>query len=234
MADVPAELRALERLASVAQVGGFRPPSTPRSSWLGAVLLGEPGERWPESNGRAMWPACQILVEELPAAPPAALRDVALVTLFLDLVDLPFDQIHGDGWELRAHRSVADLVPLVEPDRAVSERRPHEGLEIRPFPVLWRPRVELPSREDTPDELLDLWDATIEDEDLDGLKVGGWPLAIQSEVEWHLHDRGRVADAVFVLQVDSDEKAHLAIGDAGAAYVGWSPSAGWLLSWQCL
>ena len=62
---------------------------------------------------------------------------------------------------------------------------------------------------------------------MDGLKVGGWPRTIQSEITWP------ATDTEFVLQVDSDEKAQLAIGDAGAAYIGWSATAGWQLSWQC-
>jgi hypothetical protein len=236
---LPPELAALERLASVAQVGGFRPPSTPRSSWIGAVLLGRPDESWPVSNGRPMWPACQVLVEELPAAPSAALADVALVTVFIDLLDLPFDRPCGEGWELRTYATTDGLVPLIEPERPVSERRPEEDLQLKPFPVLWRPRAELPSRDETPTELYDVRDALDDDDrlaawsDLDGLKVGGWPATIQSVVDWTIDGRGRVADAEFVLQIDSDEKADLWIGDAGAAYIAWSPTSGWLLSWQC-
>ena len=239
MSALPPELAALERLASAAQVGGFRPPSTPRSSWISAVLLGRPDESWPVSDGRPMWPACQVLVGELPAAPPAALADVALVTVFIDLIELPFDRPNGDGWELRTYATTDGLVPLVEPERVVPERRPEEGHQVKPFPVLWRPRVELPSRDETPWELRDVRDALEVDDaltawsDLGGLKVGGWPRTIQSEVDWSLDGVGRVADADFVLQIDSSEKAELWIGDAGAAYVAWSPTYGWLLSWQC-
>ena len=235
---VPAELLEMQRLASVAQVGGFRPPSTPRSSWIASVLLGAPGESWPESAGRPMWPLCQILIEELPAAAPAPLADVALLTLFMDLIDQPFDQPHGQGWAVRTYATTDGLVPMIEPEREVSERRPEEDLQVRPFPVLWRPRIELPSRDDTPWELLDAWDEMAEHADaelldLDGLKVGGWPRAIQAEVSWDVMGRGRIDDAQFVLQVDSDEKARIWIGDAGAAYIAWSPSQGWVLSSQC-
>lgn len=218
----------MQRLASVAQVGGFRPPSTPRSSWIGAVLLGAPDERWPESNGRPMWPLCQILTDELPARTPAPLEGVALVTLFIDLIELPFDQPSGEGWEIRTYATTDGLVPLIEPERESSERRPEEDIQVRPFPVLWRPRVELPSRDETPTELRDEWDELVaHGDDLSGLKVGGWPQTIQSEVTWP------VTDVEFVIQVDSDEKSYIAIGDAGTAYVGWSPGRGWLLTWQC-
>jgi Domain of unknown function (DUF1963) len=233
---VPEELRALERLASVAQVGGLRPPSTPRSSWLCSVLLGAPGEVWPESEGRPMWPLCQVLVDELPTAAPAPLADVALLTLFMDLVDLPQESRGSGGWELRTYPTADGLVPLVEPDRDPAPGSHEEYISVRPFPVIWRPRVELPSRDDAPMELLDAWDALADGDDrldLDGFKVGGWPRAIQAEVDWSLGHPGGIADAEFVLQVDSDEKAGLWIGDTGAVYVGWSASEGWLVDWQC-
>jgi hypothetical protein len=204
------------------------------------VLLGAPHEPWPRSRARPMWPLCQVLVEELPAAAPGPLADVALLTLFADLVDLPYRAPNGEGWELRTYTTTDGLVPLVEPEREVSERHPEEALEVRPFPVIWRPRVELPAHDDTPSELLDVRDelADVEERDgglldLDGLKVGGWPRAVQAGVDWTLPDGRRVADAQFVLQVDSDEKARLPIGDSGVAYVGWSPTEGWVLSWQC-
>jgi uncharacterized protein DUF1963 len=230
---VPDELRALERLASVAQVGGFRPPSTPLSSWIASVLLGAPGETWPVWDGRPMWPLCQILIEELPAALPAPLADVALLTLFLDFVDMPSERPRTQGWELRTYATTDGLVPLVEPDRD------DEDFAVRPFPVLWRPRVELPSRDDAPWELLDLWDGMEENVDeelleLDGLKVGGWPSTVQGGIDWHVSGIGRVDDVEFVLQVDTDDKAHINIVDSGVVYVGWSPTQGWMLTWQCM
>jgi hypothetical protein len=233
-ADPHAELEGMQRLASVAQIGGLRPPSTPKSSWIGSVLLGAPEEPWPASKGRPMWPACQILVEELPAAPPAPLEGVALLTLFIDLVDLPVDQPPGQGWDVRTYMTTDGLVPLIEPERETSERRPQEDIQVRPLPILWRPRVELPSHDDTPHHLADARDE-IEDErlDLSGLKVGGWPQTVQSEVSWYLGEVMAVRDAEFVLQVDSDEKSHLWIADSGTAYLGWSPTRSWVFSWQC-
>ena len=222
----------MQKMASVAQVGGFRPPSTPRSSWMCSVLLGAPGESWPRSGERPMWPLCQVLVEELPAAAPAPLAEVALLTLFIDLIRLPHESANGDGWQLRTYATTDGLVPLIEPDREASEH------DVRPFPVIWRPRLELPSRDDTPFELLDLRDELDERDtagelsNLGGLKIGGWPETVQSEVDWWLAGKGRVDDAEFVLQVDSDETAHLWIADSGVIYLGWSPRAGWLLTWQ--
>jgi hypothetical protein len=185
-----------------------------------------------------MWPICQVLIDELPTAVPRALESVALLTLFIDLIRMPVDRPRGDGWELRTYATTEGLIPMIEPERVVSERRPEEDLQVKPFPVLWAPRIELPSRDETPSELLDERDALDEAEttrwvDLGGLKVGGWPHTIQSDVSWHLDGKGRVGDAEFVLQVDTNEKAGLWIGDAGTAYVAWSPTEGWLLDWQC-
>lgn len=204
--DVPTELLALQRLASVAQIGGFRPPSTPRSSWLGAVLLGAPGESWPESDGRPLAPACQILVEELPAAAPAPLADIALLTLFLDLPDMPENNAqHGDGWELRTYATVDDLVPVNAPEPG--------DAHPRPFPVLWRPRTELPRGTKSRTSCSTPGTSSMTTIPIPtcststASKVGGWPRTIQSDIDWP------AKDTEFVLQVDSDEKAQIAIVD---------------------
>ena len=63
------ELRGRLRRASLAQVGGFRPPEDPRTSWFGrGVCL--PGEGLPTYKGRDLFPLVQINVsgEAAPAA----------------------------------------------------------------------------------------------------------------------------------------------------------------------
>ena len=229
MTDWPLEFRRYERLASLGQVGGFRPPSTPRTSWMGQVLLGLPGEQWPSFEGRPMWGVCQIRVDELPAAPPRALDGVELVTVFIDLLELPVDTPNGEGWELRAYPSIDALAPLLEPDRHEAE---DEQLGVRPFPVLWRAHVDMPDRDESPDDAyrefvdgLEDWPETA----AYGLKVGGWPKTVQSEVTWTLAGGDEVE---FVLQIDTDEKSGVMIGDGGLAYFGWTPAQGWLMEWQ--
>jgi hypothetical protein len=59
-----------------------------------------------------------------------------------------------------------------------------------------------------------------------GLKVGGWPYTVQHELCW-----GK--DVEFAIQVDSDEKSGVMIGDAGLCYFGRSASADWVMDWQC-
>ena len=226
MTEWPPEFRRYERLASVGQVGGFRPPSTPRTSWMGQVLLGAPGETWPTSEGRPMWGVCQIRVDELPAAAPAGLDGVELVTIFVDLLELPFDTPNGTGWEIRAYPSIDALVPLLEPERE------DDDLGVRPFPVLWRARVDMPSHDDAPDDAYREYFTSLEEwpeAAAYGLKVGGWPATVQNEVTWTLAGE---EDVEFVIQVDTDEKSRVMIGDAGLAYFGRTPSGRWLMEWQ--
>jgi hypothetical protein len=103
---------------------------------------------------------------------------------------------------MRTYTTTEGPVPLTEPDR-------DDDVLVKPFPVVWRPRAELPSRDDTPRELLQMRDELDDVGALDpwtdrtGLKVGGWPRTIQSETSWHLGRHGLVADAEFVLQIDS-------------------------------
>jgi len=220
-----------ERTASVARVGGFRPPEDPRTSWLGQVVLGKPGEAWPVSEGRPTLGVCQIAVNELPSV-PAALEGVAFAALFVDLLGLPDGTPNGDGWELRTYATLEELAPLTAPEREpVPEARAHVEIVLRPFPVAWSARAELPSYEEAADLEDDENDEDDEDDQddyarLGGFKVGGWAYPIQSKVEW------AVSDAELVLQVESDAKTGLGIADAGSLYVGWSADAGWQLSWQ--
>jgi hypothetical protein len=174
---------------------------------------------------------CQIRLDELPARPPQPLEGVALVTVFMDLLDIPLDAPNGTAWELRTYASVDDLVPLSRPEPE------HEEPEVRPFPLLWRPRVELPSHNEQLDDpayrefVQRLWEQDGAPEpNAFGLKVGGWPSTIQGEVYWSPYNRDPVE---FVLQVASDEKSGVVIGDAGAVYFGWSAARGWVMEWQC-
>ncbi len=101
----------LLRPASIAQVGGFRPPPALVTSWFGGQFLGLPEERWPESRGRPMAPLLQIRTDELPCC-PQALAPAALLTLFVDTAELPVDTVNGDGWCIRTYATLNDLTPL--------------------------------------------------------------------------------------------------------------------------
>lgn len=214
------ELRTKLRRASVAVIGGFRPPSDPTCSWFGAGVCGE-SEELPLWAGKPMFPLLQIRVSELPFV-PEALKDTELLVLFHAQDAYPFGKPHGEGWLIREYSSLEGLVPL-----PVSSA-PAAPL---PFPVRWKEVCnDAPGWEDAWD-VVDLAavnddseasDAFFEDfERYSGTKVGGYPCEIQNGVG--------IADYVF--QVGSEEKPQWKWADNGIGYFFKSDKTGW--SWSC-
>ncbi len=205
--EVLDELRNSLRRASVAQVGGFRPPSDPRASWFGRGMC-RLGETDPTHNGREMFPLLQINVSELPYVPPE-LSGTELLVVYHNRESLPFGKTHGDGWLIREYPSLADLVPLpksTEPD------------VVRPFPIRWTLVTDdAPGWEDA-GTVVDLSSVNEDDEASDAFfssfqrysatKVGGYPCEIQ-------HGVG-IDD--FVFQIGSEEKAGWMWADNGIGY----------------
>ncbi|WP_338663495.1 DUF1963 domain-containing protein [Pararoseomonas sp. SCSIO 73927] len=215
-----AGLRRLLRPASVATVGGFRPPEDPLTSWF-LHGTGRPGEALPEWRGGAMFPLLQIRVDELPFVPPQ-LEATAMLVLFVTL-DLSLDAPHGEGWLIREYPALDGLVPLPGPETP-----------YRPFPVRWD-AVE----DDAPgwEDAWSLMDLTPINRDeaaserffsefrrYDGTKVGGYPREVQ-------HGAG-VED--FVFQVGSEPKVGFMWGDRGIAYFHRPADGGWRFSCQFL
>jgi hypothetical protein len=232
------------RPACVAQLGGVRPPQDPLASWFGRVRVALPGERWPATDGAPMLALARFNLRELPCRPPPALEDVALLTLFLGPWQLPVDEPNGVNWALRAYPSLSELVPLAEPTPARADDpklRKGQDLTLRPFPIRWQQRLELPCREDIPWELLAAWDAwaghrPTHERTFDGTKIGGWPYCIQSQVQWRTGGR-LVEDGQYVLQLGSEHKAGLSWRYQGLGYVARQPGRGadgWHLTWQSL
>jgi Domain of unknown function (DUF1963) len=222
---LPAELAALQRRACVAQVGGFRPPDDPLTSWMGTVGLGGPADDWPAADGTPMHGLLQLVVRDLPVR-PALLDDVELLTLFV-AEELPIDTANGVGWCLRTYDSLDGLRSLEPQSRA-----------LKPFPLAFSQVEDWPSRDDVPSTLLASWDDHAEEDEeryraREGLKVGGWPSCVQSEVEWYEGDGGAIPDVEFVLQVDSDHKVGFVVADAGVLYIGRRRGTGtWHATWQ--
>lgn len=216
---VLSQLEALRRTPIVAEFGG-RAPEAPHASWLGRASA-LPGEGPPEWEGRPLFPVLQINVAELPAVPPA-LQGTALLALFMELDELPYDQPHGEGWVIREYASVDGLVPL---QRAPGADGP------RALPIRWvEGQPEGPSWDDAW-EMVDLTpvndDPVASDEyderfgSSERTKVGGYPAVIQSGMG--------VAD--FVFQVGSEEETDWSWSDAGIAYFFKSPEGVW--RWEC-
>ena len=207
------------RPASVAEVGGFRPPSDPLTSWF-LRGVGRPDEDLPVWDGQPMFPLLQIRVDELPVVPDQ-LKGVSLLVLFHNTARHPFDRPHGQGWLIREYSSLEGLraLPVI--------RTPY-----RSFPVRWQEvRDDAPGWEDAWD-LLDL-SAVNDDESASksffydfnrysGTKVGGYPVEIQHGAG--VHD--------FVFQVGSEEKVNWMWADNGVGYFHRSPEGKWRFSCQ--
>lgn len=227
--DLISIAQQIRRSAIPFQVGGFRPDHSPTTSWVGKVMLAKEGETWPQSNGIPMMPICQINLTDLPNR-PASLQDIAFLTLFFDPEEIPIDTPNGDGWLLRTYSSLEELVPHTPPDT---------HFPLKPFQMKAEPaKDDYPCHEDREVEIPDEWEDEFMDQypNLEGIKLGGWPTLIQSEIFW-APGNAHPADPEYVFQVDSVDKAHLFWGDGGVAYFGRGTKPGheneWTFSWQC-
>jgi hypothetical protein len=193
------------RAASLAQIGGFRPPEDPKASWAGRVRVARPGETWPLADGEPMLALAQLNLTEAPVLPPA-LEGLAMVTVFVG----PRELTH---WALRAYESLDDLVELAEPERPPDPKaRKGEAPTLKGLPIRWQ---------EVTDEA---------DEPLDGLKLGGFPVEIQDEVDWG----GLGEDVEFAVQIDSDDRTGYSFGYGGVLYIGRAHGGVWVLDWQSL
>jgi Domain of unknown function (DUF1963) len=235
------DLAGLARPASLGQVGGFRPPNDPITSWAGNVTVARPGEDWPLCDGSPMLALLQVVAPELPVV-PEHLQDVAALTLFVGPFALPLDEPNGANWCLREYRTLDELAPLnaPRPARAADPKLARgEATTYRPFPVRWLEVTDWPDFDSVPLDCRDAWDEAQQDDapamqTHDGLKVGGWPSTVQSEVSW-FEGGERLDDVDFVLQVDSSEKTGFQVGHGGVLYIGRRGTAGtWHCSWQSM
>jgi len=242
MADAEGDARRVRELvrrpASLARLHR-EAEATGWGSWIADVRMIGAGEVWPESAGRPLAPVCQISLDELPHRPPR-LEDVGWLSLFMatdpagEFV-LPNSTPNGEGWALRAYPRDGDLVAV--PDPPVRSR-------VQPASLAWS-QIE----EDFPD-WEDAWgtlDGTAHEGDFlwygehvgqaaEGIKVGGWPSLVQSEICWAPFNR-HPANPDYVLQIDSLPELGLYWGHQGVLYVGRGDAAHsdvWTLEWQCL
>mgnify|MGYP000453965509 CR=1 FL=1 len=84
----------------------------------------------------------------------------------------------------------------------------------------------------------ELWDAFSEQHPTArGVKLGGWPSLVQSEIYWAPQNE-HPADPKYVLQIDSLKEARWQWGQDGCAYLGRGTAKGrqneWAFEWQCL
>lgn len=216
------ELDLRLRKASVARIGGFRPPEDKITSWFGGQGVGLSGEVLPTYRGREMFCLLQVKVSDLPVV-PKELVDTKFLVVFINREEAPFDKPHGDGWEIREYKSLDGLQFLPksqEPDL------------IKDFPIQWE-KVS----DDAPDwesawEILDMTpidESDGEDEKFfddynryPGTKFGGFPKCIQ---------HGHNLDG-FVFQIGSEEKPNWMWADNGIAYFNKDKHGEWVLEGQ--
>lgn len=214
-------LKSMLRPASIAMVGGFRPPSDPISSCF-LQGVGHPSEGLPVWKDKPMFPLLQIRSDELPVV-PSQFGDIALLVLFHNMIEHPFDMPHGQGWLIREYRNLEGLVPLPRVDTPFTR-----------VPVRWEEVTDdAPGWEDAW-ENMDLADVNRDKaardfffqgfSRYDGTKVGGFPTEIQHSV----------GSADFVFQVGSEEKVGWMWGDNGIGYFHRSPEGEWRFSCQFL
>jgi hypothetical protein len=206
------------RKASIAQVGGFRPPDDPLASWFGGQGVGLPGEVLPKYNGKDMFPLLQVNVTELPFVPDE-LKNVKLFVVFLNRESIPFDKKHGDGWLIREYASLDNLVPLPKTNANIAKTLPIgwslSETEAPDWETAWSVVDLTPINDD--EEASDLFFEKYRN--YSGTKVGGWPSEIQHGLE---------TEGAFVFQIGSEEKAGWIWADNGIGYFVKDQSGEWL------
>jgi hypothetical protein len=126
---------------------------------------------------------------------------------------LPVHQPNGSTGLCAPTLSWTGWSPWAEPTPARAgdpKLRKGQGLSLRPFPMRWQQRLDLPYRDHIPVELLDAWDTWAEDRDdateltFDGTKVGGWPYCLQARCAGRRAiDRARTATTSCSLTVSA-------------------------------
>jgi uncharacterized protein YwqG len=235
MTNLDEDFRRLNtRPASALTIGGFRPTRNPLASHFGLAPVSLPTEDWPSLDGRPLFFICQLNLTQAPFV-PEMLRDVALLTVFIDKDARILGHDNGDGWLVRAYDRLDDLRPLTIPQGATVPR----GFEVRydlvdDQPVYDDPDVIVPAGYDHDDVHLDNVHRT---------KIGGYASNIQSEQWWHYYSMPEDAEQFqpsqprYCFQIASEEKVGLYWGDNGILYFARGTAPGhqsrWFLDTQC-
>ena len=198
--------------AAIAQIGGFRPSEDPLTSRFSGDFVMKEGEDWPVYNGNPLQSFLQVNIAELPFV-PEALQGLALMTVFVDQEDIPFDQPNGNGWLIRTYKDLEGLAP---------RKNPVEGSWIKPFEIRWSLSEEEGPQWEDAWEVTDLKEFNALEDSTDLFydryenhaftKIGGWPNLIQHELD--------MGPENFIFQIGSEEKANWNWVDSGNAYFG--------------
>lgn len=203
------------------------PSSELLGSYFGSVKVGLPEEAWPEYEQRPMLGVLQLNLEDLVYRPPGT-EDIRFLTLFIDTESYPDNE---GSWVLRTYKTSSKLKSLDGPNH---ELKAHK-VSLGPPALI----EDYPCFEDLEEEVEDeLWDTFSEKyPTARGVKLGGWPSLVQSEISWAPLNR-HPAEPRYVFQVDSLQEARWQWGHDGCAYLGRGTTKGrqneWVFEWQCL
>lgn len=245
----PADLPPLEEFARTAYQDSaltatlFIPdlsynPSSPLASWIGNVIVGLPGEKWPEANGLPMIGVCQLNLSEAPYVPDS-LKEFSLITFFVsrDPKDQEYEPPFEPGkWELRAYTPDQTLVPYDNPPPPYKRWKP---LPMRPremqnyfsnlgymvytkHPGLshhWTNKIDEYVEDVLRPEMEEKQSLPSEPEY--GTKLGGWPAPIQDDI-----------DIPLAFQIGSEKDANMNWVDAGCIYVWRTEDGQWEVDCQ--
>lgn len=218
------------RLARPASVGKYvAVAADPFASSFGHIAVQAPGEKWPEFNGKLMCPLLQINCGELPHR-PESISDLAMIRVWIGEEFEPEPSESGRSWCVRASRSLNEL-------RAVPE--PQHGGDIQRAGIEWlKLEADYPTWDDAPIDVFpqelckDYYDIF---QCADGIKVGGWPRNVQSEIFWAPGNQ-HPASPEYVFQIDSAPDLNWEWGDMGVGYFGRGTGSHrdrWAFEWQC-
>ncbi len=196
--------------------GGFRPANSIDESWIGRVYLYKEDEEIPVDNqGALMLPLFQLCLSTLPFV-PTALAGVKVLTVFISR-DWPMDLTpNGENWLIREYGQT-DLLRIKD--------LVNQDFWLKPFPL--KPQTieaDYPVLDDDemPGEIAEEFLGLEASGEIDeyyrvvenhyGHKIGGYPSFCQPAVDFG-------NDYEFVMQIASDEKAHLNIVDSGTIFL---------------
>ena len=224
--DIFDEMKSIGKHTCVAKIGGFRPENTDLN-WFGGNFSRDPKEAWPEVNGSLLVPLLQIYIPDIKDG-HKIFGDHMLIQIYIEKDHLPMDiNRNGDGWKIVFYKDI-NLLEITE--------TPEPANILKPFPVRWKLNevLDYPCWEEAW-EHVDLTEIN-ENEELNDrffdefnryakTKIGGYASYIQSPIS---------DEYEFILQISSEEKPGLMIGDNGNIYIYKSNiDNDWYLYWDC-
>ncbi|MCL4202269.1 MAG: DUF1963 domain-containing protein [Pirellulaceae bacterium] len=226
--------RANTRRATVLTIGGLRPTRNPLATHFGLAPVASSEESWPYVGDRPLFFICQLNLTEAPFV-PERLRDLALLTVFMDMEARRLGRENGDGWLVRSYATLEGLRPLAIPAGATVPR----GFEVR-----YELAEDHPVYDDPELKVVPGFNRNgVHLENIHRTKMGGYASNIQSEQWWWYTYTpeemlpGHPSEPRYCFQIASEDKVGLYWGDNGILYFarGTAPDCEtqWFLDTQC-